>query len=40
MMEGVYLRNMVSTYRNITMYPPVQLFHANKKLYKKEHFYE
>jgi hypothetical protein len=30
MMEGVNLRSVVSTYANITMYPPVQLLYANK----------
>jgi hypothetical protein len=28
--EGANLRYIVSTYVNITMYPPVQLLYANK----------
>jgi hypothetical protein len=32
MTEGVNLRYIVSTYVNITMYPPVQLLYANKIL--------
>jgi hypothetical protein len=30
MMEGISLRYIVSTYVNITMYPPVQLLYAHK----------
>jgi hypothetical protein len=30
MMEGLNLRYIVSTYVNITMYPPAQLLYANK----------
>jgi hypothetical protein len=29
-MEGVNLRYIVSTYANVTMYPPIQLLYANK----------
>jgi hypothetical protein len=32
--EGANLRYIVSTYVNITMYPPVQLLYANKIFFK------
>jgi hypothetical protein len=35
-MEGVSLRYIVSTYVNVTVYPPVQLLYANK-IMKKIH---
>jgi hypothetical protein len=31
MLEGISLRYIVSTYVNITLYPPVQLLYVNKK---------
>jgi hypothetical protein len=37
MMEEVNLKYIVSTYINITMYPPTQLLYANtKKVLKKK----
>jgi hypothetical protein len=35
-MEGANLRYIVSTYVNITMYSPLQLLYANKKIKTKE----
>jgi hypothetical protein len=32
---GVNLIKIVSTYVNVTMYPPIWLFYANKNIFKK-----
>jgi hypothetical protein len=38
-MERINLKYIVSTYVNITMYPPVQLLYANKKFKKEKNTY-